>query len=549
MQLQTPLNQTNTATTPVVNAPDTTGLTPDVFKQKVMAAHPEYSNAVASDGTPYSKMDSTDFTQRMAQRFPDAVTKDGHKYSDFLPKSPVAEQPKQGFWGKLGSGALNVLNTIEKPFIGLAATPVQLLAKALGKEDPYAKGMPGLAGSNIPVTDLNLEKKVGDLAQVGSYFVPGEGLLGAAGMGALQGGGSAMSEGGDLAKVATQTGIGGLVGGALGGATKLAGTGLQKLGESISGEGVNKAVQGIKDAYSKALNLNAGERAFEGRSGKDLADVLMKNEAPLNRYENGTLDASGAIEKLQTALDPLNTQADQLLNHSQGVVKNISLEDTFNSVKQRIQGLTISQAEKNAAIKHARELFDAEAGQYGTEVTPAVADKIKQGMWGSSFKGKLTSVDKLQGNVSYLTGNALKDATEKAVAGTDTELSLKAINQQRSDLVDAIKRLTNLDGVRILKGGKLGNMAGGLTGSIIGGASGGTGGALAGDYFGSKTAEFFNNPATRIAIAKGKAKMSGLLPNLLGESSQPVGNAITKTGNVVKKSARGVGLLGNLLTK
>jgi uncharacterized protein YoxC len=464
-------------------------------------------------------------------------------------KTQAPAQSGGGLLSKIGNGAVGILNSIEKPFIGLAATPIQLLAKAMGKPDPYAQGMPGIAGSNIPVTDLNVEKKLGDAAQVGSYFIPGEGILGAAGMGALQGAGGAMSDGKDLASVATQGGMGAAIGGALGGATKLAGGLLKSGGGMISGETAAKAQQGIKDAYSSALNLNAGERAFESRSGKDLAQVLVDNKVPLGRYENGTLDASAAIPKLQSALDPLNQQAKELLSKPQGIVKDISLGDTLDQVKNRIQKLSISQSEKNTAIQHATDLITAEAKHYGENVTPEVADQIKQGMWGSSFKGKLTSSDKLQGNVSYLTGNTLKDSIEKAIAGTDAEASIKTINQQRGDLIDAIKRLEGMDSVKLLKGGRLGKMSGGLIGTITGAASGaGPLGALAGDYFGQRAAEIVQNPAFNIGKAELKAKGAALLPKYLGNLAKPVGNGISSVGGVVQGLARPAGLVGNITT-
>ncbi len=458
-----------------------------------------------------------------------------------------AQQP-EGLLSQIGHGAMNILNTVEKPFIGAAAIPVQALAAITGQKDPYANYAQQTGGPDV--TPLDLEKKAGDIAQVGSYFVPGSGVLSAAGMGVLQGAGSAMSEGQDLPTVATSGGVGGVLGAGAAGLTKLAGAGLQKLGGTLTGDAAVKATQGIKDAYSSALNLNASERGFEQRSGKDLAQVLLDNGVNLSKHENGTLDASEAITKLQAAMDPLNQQAKQVLSHPQGVVNNIHLPDVLNEVKDRIQALPISQLEKDSAIDHASKVIQAEAKQYGADVTPEVADRIKQGMWGSSFRGKLTSVDKLQGNVSYLTGNTLKTKIEEAVANSDAGNVLPEINKQRSDLADAIKRLTNLDGVRILKGGRLGNMAGGVVGAITGAASGlGAPGALAGDYFGTKAAEFLNNPATKIAIARAKAQAMGKASGVLGRFSKPVGQAALKSGTAIKSGARASGLLTNILTK
>lgn len=460
-------------------------------------------------------------------------------------------EKKPGLLSRIGHGALNVFKDIESPFLGLAAIPTQLLAKATGQQDPFANG----AFGGVQATSLDggvgkaIEKKVGDAAQVGSYLIPGEGLLGAAGMGALQGAGSQLSQGQGATNVALGGVEGAGIGAATAGLTGLAGKAISKTGDLLTGESTNKAVQGIKDAYSKALNLNASERGFESRSGKDLAEVLMKNEAPLGKYENGTLDASGAIEKLQNTLTPLNDQAQKILSNPQGVVKNISLEDVLSGIKSKISNSKVTAAEEQDMVSEAEKLIKAEVNKYGTDVPPDVADRIKQGFQNSVFKKAITPEGTLRNNVQYLISDELKSATENSIAGTDAEESLKELNAKRSDLIDATKRLTKLDGVRILKGGKLGNMFGGLTGTIAGGVSGGTLGALAGDYFGTKASEFLNDPATRIAIAKGKAQVTGVLPKVLGDASEPIGQGLLKAGNAVKKSSRAIGLLANTLTK
>lgn len=462
-------------------------------------------------------------------------------YQNFKGETPQQQPPQQGR-GILG----DIAHAIVEPVATMVARPIQAGAELLGASaEDVNKATQNIAGdwvAPVPQTGTDVLKDVGRAAQTVATGLPIS-KLGAIKAGALMGGGAGLEQTGTLGGTITGAGLGA----GTAGLTKLAGMGIGKIGEGISGETNERAIQGIKDAYGSALNLNASERAFESKSGKDLAQILVDHNAPLGRYENGTLDASAAIAKLQQPLDTLNAQAKDVLSNPQGIVANVSLEDTFNQVQKKIQSLQISQAEKNTAINHAKSLFDAEVKQYGTEVTPEVADTIKQGMWGSSFKGNLTTTDKLQGNVSYLAGNTLKTNIEKAIAGTDAGDVLPEINKQRSDLIDAIKRLTNLDGVRILKGGRLGGMAGGLTGTVIGSASGGTIGALAGDYFGTKAAEFLNNPATRIGIAKGKAKVAGFIPGLLGKQAKTAGKIISETGTGIKKSARFGGLMGNLV--
>ena len=105
-------------------------------------------------------------------------------------------------WNSVGHWLENSADSIEQPFISLAATPVQLLAKALGHEDPYASGMPGLPGTgNIPIasatTGKGLLEKAGQLGQVGTLALTPEsmgvtgGLAGIAKMALLGGAGGA----------------------------------------------------------------------------------------------------------------------------------------------------------------------------------------------------------------------------------------------------------------------------------------------------------------------------------------------------------------------
>jgi hypothetical protein len=493
-------------------------------------------------------------------------TNTGYGYVTPPPTPPPAApadiaqpEPDRGILGNLAHGVSSGLSTLEKPFLGIAALPLQAGVAGYNAltgshvADPFANGVPaGLPGAptNTDVTPLSLEKKAGDIAQVGSYMVPGaEGLgavAGGVGTGILQGAGSAMSEGKGLADVGAQAGLGALTGGALVGGSKLLGAGLRGAGDALSGAGMSKAVQGIKDAYTSALNLTAAERGFENRSGKDIAQVLMDNKVSLSRNSDGTLNTTEAIPKLRAVLDPLNQEADQLLNHPQGIVGNVSLNDVAKNVFSKIDGMSIPEADKAGAKKLAMSYIKAEA-KNGTELTPAQADKIKQNFWGATFDRNRTS---LQNDIPYLIGKEMQSQTEKAVAGTDTETSLHELNAKRGGLIDAIKRLGKLDGVRKVKGGTMGKLTGGLVGSVAGAASGmGTLGALAGDYFGGKAADFLNNPATKIGTAQAKAKVMGTLPKLAGGAGRQVGKGVSAVGRGVSKGARAVGLAGNVASQ
>lgn len=463
--------------------------------------------------------------------------------------------------GSIGQGALSLLNTAEKPFIGLGALPFQAIARALGQKDPYSQGIGGGApGVQVDPLANTLggaaEQEAGNAAQVGSYFVPGgEGvlptILGGAASGILQGAGNAMSQQKSLTDVATQGAEGGLLGGAIPGVLSGLGAVGSKAGEALTGEGTQKALQALKDAYGSALNLNASERGFEQRSGRDLAQVLMDNGANLGRNEaNNTLDASEAIPKLQEALNPLNKQANDLISTpalNTNSANFIPLQAVKNSVIDDITKSNIDSLEKESSLAQVEKLFSATQREYGDVVSPQIGEKIKQGLQSTVFKKALTSSDALQGNVKYLASNQMRKAVEAAVAGSPEGEKYAELNAKRSDLVDAVKRLTKLDGVRLVKGGRLGGMAGNLIGTMTGISSGGGPlAALAGDYFGGKASEFLNNPATKIAIGRTKVGVSGVLPKLLGGASKPVGRSVSGAGSVLSKFARPAGFAANI---
>lgn len=469
---------------------------------------------------------------------------------------PTQEEQQSTGLGGLVRGAGHLLAGAEAPFLGVAAIPAQLLAKGLGKEDPFAQGIPaGIPGMHqtSDVTPLDLEKKAGDIAQVGSYFVPGaEGLGGVAGataMGALQGGGAAMSQGENLSGVGAGAALGAGTGLALGGGSIAAGVGVRALGDTMSGQASERLLQGIKDAYGSSLNLNAAERGFETRSGHDLAQILMNNGVALGRHENGTLDASEAIPKLQQVLTPLNAKADAIVGNEMLNTKAanfIHMDNAEAQLVERIKASNMDSLEKESAVATAEKLFAATKREYGDVVSPQVAEKVKQVLQGTAFKKALTTTDALDKNVSYLASDVMRSNVEKAIGG-EAGKEYRAINHQRGDLIDAITRLTKLDGTRLLKGGRLGNMAGGVVGAISGAASGfGALGALAGDYFGTRAAEYMNNPATKIAAAKLKAKAAGIVPGVIGGAGRALGKGLAATGNAIGKGARAAGLLGNV---
>jgi hypothetical protein len=482
-------------------------------------------------------------------------------------------KPQGGVLSSVLNGAASLVNTIEKPFVGLAALPLQAgvaiknAVTGTHTPDPFAQGIPSY-GQTLPVTPLSAEAKLGDAAQVGSYFVPGEGVLGAVGTGILQGAGSAMSDQKDLTDVALQGAMGGAIGGVAGGATKALGSVTSYAGKLINGKAAGEATHGVYDAYSKALNLNATERNFENRSGKDLAQVLINNKAGLSRNADGTLSAADAIPTLKTALAPLDAEAQHVLSSNRAT---INLVDVATKAKQALQSQSVSALDRTALAQHIDNYVQAEIADrtqsiakatYGQDFTAlskqqqakvtfdaanasvVEADKIKSSFWNTVGKG-FDRDTVLNENAAYQLGKSTKEAIEQAVP----DEQLGQINKERGDLIDAIRRITKLDGNRKVPGGALGSMFGGLTGTLIGGHVGGAPGALLGDYFGTKAANFVNDPANSIGAAQAKKQALGAVPSVLGKTAKPIGNGLETLGSAIKKGARAVGIGANLLTK
>lgn len=155
-----------------MNSTTTPQLTPEAFKEGTLKAHPDWVNAVASDGTKYSEMDPIDFTRRFAQKYPDAVTSTGHKYADYLPPAPAepintASGADQGLIGKLGNRISNIVQTTKDVYSGKTEAPLGGLhtvgelggaitdtaGAALGLANKVARVIPGVA----PVEDAAMD--------------------------------------------------------------------------------------------------------------------------------------------------------------------------------------------------------------------------------------------------------------------------------------------------------------------------------------------------------------------------------------------------------
>lgn len=116
---------------------------------------------------------------------------------------PIAAAKSGGLpsLSEVGHGAAKLLRDVETPFVSVAATPVQLLAKALGQKDPYANNaMPSIGGEGIPVAPITPKgflQKAGQAGEIAALVASGgvSGVAANAGLGIASGLSQSLAEG------------------------------------------------------------------------------------------------------------------------------------------------------------------------------------------------------------------------------------------------------------------------------------------------------------------------------------------------------------------
>jgi hypothetical protein len=274
---------------------------------------------------------------------------------------------------------------IEAPFVGLAAAPVQALAKAIGQPDPFAGGLPGgILGksADIPVSKLGLEQKAGDAAQVGSYFLPAGGLAGLTAAGALQGAGSAMSEGAGAQDVATS----GLIGGGTALGLGVAGKGVSALADYLPQRIVQKFVPGLNSAEAEyattrpmgsLASMKAASDTHLSKLGGELESALNSPAVSYVQPKNSELIQKVIDQFPDAGLQPEDVAA---------AVKNLvplkaNLANKFASdADMSLKELhSLNSALGNATFKRVFDEPSVKAGKdIGSAVYHAISDTLKE---------------------------------------------------------------------------------------------------------------------------------------------------------------------------
>lgn len=396
------------------------------------------------------------------------------------PSQPVPTQDEFGKNHPILSGISKFATAIEEPFIGLAAAPVQGIAKLLGQPDPYAEGIPTAVGK-ANVSKLGLEEKAGDALQVGSYLIPEAkgasltkgvftGLKTGAKIGAAQGAGAQMSSGGSLQDV----GIGALTGGALGAAAG-------GVGGVIGGHTPSGAVKSITNKYQSVFNSTAPLRkAFEeaDAKGNNLAEFLSskatgKEGAVLSVDGDGKIGVGNLPERIEKDLQPLYDARAELLKQS-GEVGSLSEWE-----QQALKMADTTENRASGALQDTQDEISKIAARVrknygGKDLVPLDAlqeIKIAQAKTSKVFDATKPNFSK---NANYLLSNAARKMIEEKtpkMAGSSMIHELNALIGKHLDAEQFLEKLGK-SSPRV-KGGRLGKYFATTLGSMAANAAGG----------------------------------------------------------------------------
>lgn len=315
---------------------------------------------------------------------PDYVNKVTKTYQSFKQgQNPAQEtttssvtQPTQnkGLLSNLAEGASNIFRDITKPAVTLAARPIQL-AQTLAGQNP-TENIPYYGDISTPKNFSDVGKDVGRGLETIALGLPGEGILGAAGMGALQGAGQAVEEGKSASEVATGAATGGLIGGAFG----VAGKGFEKIAEYLP-ERISRAfIPGINEETNKyAVEKGLGSLGSMYKESESSLKTLGKNlDTVLNDpARQGVLATANDIFPAAQAAFPnaeLNSEA-LIANLKKLVPLDTKLVDKLAS-----EGLILKELNKlKSSIGSAayKTVFDDPSVKAGKEVGNAIYQSIK----------------------------------------------------------------------------------------------------------------------------------------------------------------------------
>ncbi|MFN3658177.1 MAG: hypothetical protein ACK4UO_13050 [Pseudolabrys sp.] len=427
-------------------------------------------------------------------------------------QSVISDNPVTKIVSGAAKGGASLFKAISRPFVDLAALPVQGAVAATNRifkttiADPYADK--ALGYDIAPVTEPL--KKVGSAVEVAATVAPyGKAatalkpLLGPAWskIAAGAGGGYAFDVAGNLEEGQKGAGVAkpGLAT-ALGVALPVAGIADAAL-KNKAAQLPEKYISQLANTYRDAAGATMPTRKVLARSekrGKDPARFLAeRNITPT--VKDGKIQTALQADDLHASADPLNEHLDMGLREVQQSIPKRKLADLEREAIRAVRTETnVANNTANDLEAGVRKEFADYRKNYGEEIDLLQENAIKRGKWGVT---KFDSTKPLQGDINYAIGTVMKEDIEAAVP--KDAFGVHELNSHIGDIYDAEKFLRALDG-RAVKGGRLGRYFGRILGAAVG-AGHGPAGTFAGTLAGDAVAQIlqsttFSNPMKQLVL-------------------------------------------------
>ena len=273
----------------------------------------------------------------------------------------------------------------------------------------------------------------------------------------------------------------------------------------------------LGSAYRDALNLSQKQTQMELKTGKQIDEILVREEVPLQSYKEAgklKLDTSQGQEMLKMKSDIDNAAFDAVLKTSDERVNMVEFaKSTDNLIRQKFQG-----AEQQKALNQFSEELSAWAKQFKSsglinengEVPVYAFNQFKKYFWGK-VRGFNSPEAILSGDVDFVVGDSAKEALQSAVKDAD----IQSMNSYLGDLAYAMKILEKKMGSVLPSGGLTSKYFSRAIGALAG-SSMGPAGTISGVITAEKVAELM---IQRKATASGTYNLVQNLRKKLGKEA------------------------------
>jgi hypothetical protein len=396
---------------------------------------------------------------------------------------------------------------------------------ALGVGDIAANFVPGLG----EVADAAEAARGADAAaEAGSAATKAPGILNSVLKGGVQGGAYGLSGGlgkGDTTpgQLATDTGVGAVGGGILGGGTHL-------LGGALASAGAEDATSRLTAQKNRLKTLN---NAFNENSTSVTDPITTLDQLGLTKdlkVTNGKIDASKLTSpdytgSLDNMIEDHSNQASQLVQGMKGSVPidefKAEAEDAIRNDPTIRGGLSIPKA-----LANLETMMSSAEMSYGKDLPYTAIDEIRAGM-NKGFNPDEMDTKRVIGNT----------ARKFLYNGDGANTALKSAMQNESELIKARNFAQKLHGTTV-PGGQLGKYFADLIGSGVGGA--------AGSMFGPMGAAVGTGVGGFTTHKVGEAIQNNYFNPLGGRAARGILNTLQSTGGRIATSAAKHGILTGL---